>query len=148
MKRFKEFINEAFDRPLPYRWKSKNYPRVASFSLEDQEYKVMIRGGGNEYDIEFGPVRSSGAGIDVEAETGKHQALKVLSTVVAIIMDFVNEKQPEIIGFSGKKAEGDGGVNRAKTYRMMLKRKLPKNYEVLEVYEDEDDVSFEIGKKK
>ena len=127
MKPFKNYIAEVFDKPLPYKITSNKHDwKKYEFSISRMLVKVAIidyDGIGN-YEVDFKVD-------DLHALTGlvgSANSLKIFTTVVAIILDFVKAVQPNEVEFTAVKTE-ETGESRTKLYDRMAKRLTPKGYE-------------------
>ena len=127
MKNFKTYIAEVFDKPLPYKITSNKHDwKKYEFSISRMLVKVAIidyDGIGN-YEVDFKVD-------DLHALTGlvgSADSLKIFTTVVAIILDFVKAVQPNEVEFTAVKTE-ETGESRTKLYDRMAKRLTPKGYE-------------------
>jgi hypothetical protein len=120
-------ICETFDQTHAYHWVDKGWNRsLATFNTQDVEYRVVfahkdfLDRDRDLYACEFYTVEQDGSKrIDI---TQGGDAFRVLSTVIAIIVDWVGELQPDVLGFSAT------GGSRIKLYKTMMKlasRSLP-----------------------
>ena len=130
MKTFKQHITELWDKPLPYKITS------TSKDLKVYDFSIKINGsikkvettffdidGLNEFDVTFKVDNK----INVTGLVGT-AAIKIFTTVVAIILDFVKAVQPNEVEFTAVKTE-ETGESRTKLYDRMAKRLTPKGYE-------------------
>ena len=133
MKPFKNYIAELFDKPLPYkeveqRAEGKKY----EFSISRMLVKVAIidyDGIGN-YEVDF---KVDGLHA-LTGLVGSADSLKIFTTVVAIILDFVKAVQPNEVEFTAVKhisafRTKSTGESRINLYDRMAKRLTPKGYE-------------------
>jgi hypothetical protein len=139
VKYFKHFIAELFNNPLPYK-KIGKLSKVGNFrgghQSIDYEFSIDIDGktpkivtttfrdvdGSHQFSVEFDVDRK----FDITGLAGT-DAIKIFTTVVAQIIDFIKEEQPIKIEFTAAKARGEG-ASRAKLYDRMTKRLTPKGY--------------------
>ena len=133
MKPFKTYIAEVFDKPLPYKITSNKHDwKKYEFSISRMLVKVAIidyDGIGN-YEVDFKVD-------DLHALTGlvgSADSLKIFTTVVAIILDFVKAVQPNEVEFTAVKhisafRTKSTGESRINLYDRMAKRLTPKGYE-------------------
>ena len=127
MKPFKTYISELFDKPLPYKITSNKHDwKKYEFSISRMLVKVAIidyDGIGN-YEVDF---KVDGLHA-LTGLVGSADSLKIFTTVVAIILDFVKAVQPNEVEFTAVKTE-ETGESRTKLYDRMAKRLTPKGYE-------------------
>jgi len=98
-------LYELFDRTVPWQWSSKSDQRwEATFPIHDGETVVEILdiGGLWEFSWEYrGPGEEEGT----VAATGKGAEFEIISTVINILKQFMQEVQPETIVLSALKRE-------------------------------------------
>ena len=137
MKTFKQHITELWDKPLPYKLVNREkHPRFPDqgwlyeykFEIKSTPFDVtfsnQLENDPPYWDVSF--VDDEGNVSDVTGTAGA-AAVKVFSTVYAIIKDWVKEVEPESFEFSADKRWGE---SRAKLYDRMVKSMAPKNYTV------------------
>ena len=140
MKPFKTYISELFDKPLPYKitsnqrdWKkyefsisrTKTHPSLGAYrSSMLVKVAIIDYDGDSKYEVDFKVDNSH----DLTGTVGSKDSLKIFTTVVAIILDFIKAVQPNEIEFSGVKTKSTG-ESRVKLYDRMAKRLTPKGYE-------------------
>ena len=135
MKTFKQHITELWDKPLPYKLVNREkHPR-----FPDQgwlyEYKFKIKS--TPFDVTFSNqlendppywdvsfVDDEGNVSDVTGTAGT-AAVKVFSTVYAIIQDWVKKEKPTIFMFGADKSES---LSRSKLYDRMVRSLKPSGY--------------------
>ena len=136
MKTFKTYIAELFDKPLPYRKLGKLKPAQRGVHQSiDYEFSIEIDGvttkvtttfrdvdGTEQFSVEF----DVGDKFNITGLAGT-DAIKIFTTVVAQIKDFIETEQPNEIEFTAAKARGEG-QSRAKLYDRMTNRLTPKGY--------------------
>ena len=141
MKTLKQYINESLDRPERWKWiKQQDDFMIAAFDTEQDSYHVRFNAAIPEYwKVSF----STEAGRPSDT-TGKHEALKVLSTVLDIILNFLEDppEKLEKLVFSANK----GNIDRASAYERIVKRKLPDEFKV-EVTDTRQTVFYQIERK-
>lgn len=155
---FSEFINESFDKPLPWKWdqdmdkaskisdktlRNSTFSFNALFTADGFRYNVLFVSypKSETFEVEFYPM-------DQMEYTNNDLGFKVLSTVLDIIEDFVKKMDPNHLAFHAEKAElVDDQLDRASVYKRMIKRFLPSNYDV-RIYDQDDIINFEITKKR
>ena len=121
-------LNEILDRPYPWKWHRKdNREWWGTFAKEpapgekikhEDLYTVQIesiddpsvRSQPAVWEISF----SDGAGRQGVTKTGNE--FKVFATIMDIVKDFLKNKKPEYVNFSGKEASRD------KLYRRMIQK--------------------------
>ena len=135
-KTFKHYISELFDRPLPYKkigklappqqgvHQSINYEFSAEIDGKTKKVTTTFRDvdGSERFSVEFNVEDK----FDITGLAGT-DAIKIFTTVVAQIKDFIETEQPNEIEFTAAKARGEG-QSRAKLYDRMTKRLTPKGY--------------------
>ena len=136
MKPFKTYIAELFDKPLPYRKLGKLKPAQRGVHQSiNYEFSIEIEGvtkkvtttfrdvdGTEQFSVEF----DVGDKFNITGLAGT-DAIKIFTTVVAQIKDFIETEQPNEIEFTAAKARGEG-QSRAKLYDRMTNRLTPKGY--------------------
>jgi hypothetical protein len=136
VKPFKAFITELFDKPLPYKKIGKLNPAQQGVHQSiDYEFSIEIDGKSKKVTTTFRDVDGTeqfSVEFDVEDKfniTGLAgtDAIKIFTTVVAQISDFIKAEQPIKIEFTAAKARGEG-QSRAKLYDRMTNRLTPKGY--------------------
>ena len=135
MKTFKQHITELWDKPLPYKLVNREkHPR-----FPDQgwlyEYKFEIKS--TPFDVTFSnqlendPPYWDVSFVDDEGNvsaitgTAGGAAVKVFSTVYAIIQDWVKKEKPTIFMFGADKSES---MSRSKLYDRMVRSLKPSGY--------------------
>ena len=119
VKPFKAFIAELFDKPLPYKKVFKS-GGVYEFSIKTNGTTKIVKVAIIDYDdgsyeVEFNVDKRH----DLTGLAGT-AALKIFTTVVAIILDFVKAEQPNKIEFTAAKSVVSG-ESRSKLYDKMIK---------------------------
>tara|TARA_R110000824_G_C15147014_1_gene670591 strand:- start:842 stop:1306 length:465 start_codon:yes stop_codon:yes gene_type:complete len=135
MKTYKTYISELFDKPLPYKKIGKLIDARSGVTTVDYEFSIEIDGVTKKVTTTFRDVDGSeqfSVNFDVDGKfliTGLAgaAAIKIFTTVIAQIADFVKAEQPIKIEFTAAKARGEG-QSRAKLYDRMTKRLTPKGY--------------------
>ena len=136
MKPFKTYIAELFDKPLSYKKIGKLAPPQQGVHQSiNYEFSIEIEGVTTKVTTTFRDVDGSerfSVEFNVEDKfniTGLAgtDAIKIFTTVVAQIKDFIETEQPNEIEFTAAKARGEG-QSRAKLYDRMTKRLTPKGY--------------------
>ena len=140
-----EYLPELFDKPLPYKITSNKHDwKRYEFSISRMLVKVTIidyDGVGN-YEVDF-KVDNLHA---LTGLVGSKDSLKIFTTVIAIILDFVKAVQPNEIVFTAVKTEEEG-ESRTKLYDRMTKRLTPKGY-VYSINKFKDVAYYTFSKKK
>ena len=145
VKPFKAFIAELFDKPLPYKKVFKS-GGVYEFSIKTNGTTKIVKVAIIDYDdgsyeVEFNVDKRH----DLTGLAGT-AAIKIFTTVVAIILDFVKAVQPNKIEFSAAKSVVSGD-SRSKLYDKMIKRLTPKGY-VYAIRKLDDTTYYTLTKKK
>lgn len=117
---FKQYIEEAFDKPYPYKMKyDPNWDRfTATAKLDDGSKFVMtIDEIGGAWDVEF----TRGGKMNV---TGKGDQMRVFATAIAILREFIKKESPDEVVFGADKDEGNrkDKTSREKLYSRMMKK--------------------------
>ena len=178
MKSFKQYIAEAFENP--YKWKSvgKKHSREEILNSEEMttSYPFTHRYGfktddGRKFVVEIlhgmriidrkntKLIHKSIASFADESRevttgiTGKGDAMRIFSTVTAILLDELKEYKPEMMKFSASKHDFRGGelgkTGRIKLYKSLMNRFAKKagyNHTVKD--HGGDDVDFTLTRKK
>ena len=177
MKSFKQYITELFDKP--YTWKSvgKKHSREEILNSEEMttSYPFTHRYGfktddGRNFVVEIlhgmgiidrkntKVIHKSIASFADESRdvttgiTGKGDAMRIFSTVTAILLDELKEYKPEMMKFSGDKHDfrGDelGKTGRVKLYKSLMNRFAKKAGYNHTVDDYGDTVDFTLTRKK
>ena len=128
-----EYLPELFDKPLPYKITSNKH------DWKRYEFSIKVRDLINLAKVKVAIVDPDGIGNyevdskvdgshDITGVVGTAAAIKIFTTVVAIILDFVKAVQPNEVEFTAVKTE-ETGESRTKLYDRMAKRPTPKGYE-------------------
>ena len=119
MKSFKQFktqINELFDKPA--RWRLlKDTDKIIKYgsSIDDKDLVVLFhRRGSNKWEVSF-------AVDGMASVTGGGDEIKVFSTVLDIISDFIKNKDPEELNFTAEKSL-DSSSSRIRLYNRLIRR--------------------------
>ena len=136
MKPFKTYIAELFDKPLPYKKIGKlKPPQQGVHQSIYYEFSIEIDGVTKKVTTTFRDVDGTEQ-FSVEFDVGDKfnitglagiDAIKIFTTVVAQIKDFIETEQPIKLEFTAAKARGEG-ASRSKLYDRMTKRLTPKGY--------------------
>lgn len=109
----KQNLTELFDKPYPYKLNIRSDGAEAKIKLPDKTtLNVMFLKGKTKWDMAF----DRDGSFDAEDQGDQY---KVLSTVVAVFMDFVNKVKPVKITFD---ADKDSTGSRTDLYTRMLNR--------------------------
>lgn len=121
-----EILNEVGEIQNPYPWKfdfvddDGNY--FYSFKTPENDYTIGITWNGDDsYEMLFNTVEEMGK------DTQEHVALRVLSTVFQIGLDFVDKHQPE--DFIARPTE----QKRARVYKAYMEKNLPSGYKLIDM---------------
>ena len=133
-----EYLPELFDKPLPYKITSNKH------DWKRYEFSIKVRDLINLAKVKVAIVDPDGIGnyeVDFKVD-GSHDitgvvgtaAIKIFTTVVAIILDFVKAVQPNEVEFTAAKhipafRTKSTGESRINLYDRMAKRLTPKGYE-------------------
>ncbi len=119
-----EVLTEVGEIQNPYKWKydfvddDGNY--FYSFRTPENKYTVGITwNGNNTYELLFNTVEEMGR------DTQENVALRVLSTVFEIGLDFVKKHQPD--DFIARPTE----QKRARVYKTYMEKNLPDGYKLV-----------------
>lgn len=146
MKSLSQFIAEAFDT-APAKWK-KVSNGLYYFQIDDAIYDVEFLNADNTigvtFSIDLGPETHK-----IYNLTGTGNQFKVLSTVMDIIRAYINEnkelfnkEEKGMIFFSSK------GKSRTGVYTRMIKRFLPKDWNVVQDDSSRTETVFLLGPKE
>ena len=141
-------IYESLKRSVKWEWTDfdEEYEEYfAEFSTENEDYfvtfeKEFINSSANDYIVRFD---SREGGEEAYSKTGKFEANVVLATVIEIIKDFVQTKDPDSIVFSAENDE----INRGSVYRKIISREIPQEYRV-DISQEMEETIFRIYKNK
>tara|TARA_R110000744_G_scaffold9052_8_gene29489 strand:+ start:4949 stop:5383 length:435 start_codon:yes stop_codon:yes gene_type:complete len=113
-------LAEVFDQPEKIKWKKKGSSDVGSFIIEDNEYELFMnpyRDDDKTWSIEFVQVANdSFARRGKTGITGAGNEVKLFSTVIAGIKQWVKKNKPEVIEFTASEP------SRKKLYNSLIKR--------------------------
>lgn len=135
-------ITEVFDQPYPWKWDDRfRSSWVANFA--DVVVFVAPVAGTDEWEVTFSRNNSM-------AVTGEGDQFKIFATVIDIIKDFVNLKNPTAIKFSAEKADlTTKSASRPKLYNAMVRRFASQfGYDVKETSKYDDYVDYVLTKKQ
>ena len=111
MKKFKQYIAEAFDKPYPYNYK----PGIATAKLDDgSKLEITMQRYGEMWIISFR--RNGKANV-----TGQGDQMRVFATVIDVIKKFIKKESPKKIFFSAEKNKDDKD-SREKLYSRLVKK--------------------------
>ncbi|WP_407304126.1 hypothetical protein [Acinetobacter sp.] len=138
-------LDELLDKPTEFKiLQNEPHAYYASFNVAGREIQFFASNEGaeddvdeGEWDISFGELqmkkrqmRMPGQSAEYQdlnyGKTGSGGELEVFSTLKAILVKFIKERDPEVITFSADKNDG----NRAKLYARMFKKNLPPGWEL------------------
>ena len=109
-------LDETFDRPYDYSWDSQsNGAWRGHFIIKaNDEVDVSIEHWQKYWKIEFSRNKQHGV-------TGGGDAVRIFTTVIAMIDEFIDIQSPDVIKFSADKSKDDK-MSRAKLYSTMIQR--------------------------
>ena len=135
MKTFKQHITELWDKPLPYKLVNREkHPRFPDqgwlyeykFKIKSTPFDVtfsnQLENDPPYWDVSFVDDEGNVSAITGTAGVG---AVKVFSTVYAIIQDWVKKEKPTIFMFGADKSES---LSRSKLYDRMVRSLKPNGY--------------------
>ena len=135
MKTFKQHITELWDKPLPYKLVNREkHPRFPDqgwlyeykFEIKSTPFDVtfsnQLENDPPYWDVSFVDDEGNVSAITGTAGAG---AVKVFSTVYAIIQDCVKKEKPTIFMFGADKSES---LSRSKLYDRMVRSLKPNGY--------------------
>ena len=135
MKTFKQHITELWDKPLPYKLVNREkHPRFPDqgwlyeykFEIKSTPFDVtfsnQLENDPPYWDVSFVDDEGNVSAITGTAGAG---AVKVFSTVYAIIQDWVKKEKPTIFMFGADKSES---LSRSKLYDRMVRSLKPNGY--------------------
>ena len=139
-----EFLDEAFDKPYPYRLTRLDSDQyVAEFKADNGNYlstvEVMFTGSEHaddweEYDWEIYFKRTGKSGKPSTELTGEGDAMRIFATVIKIIGEFIKKENPKYMNLSAEKKTQGGDKNvlqsREKLYKRMLTKFLGSKYKI------------------
>ncbi len=131
MKSYKNFVTELFDNITPFTSSHKTFESIYAFVINGNSYFARFEEGmegSKNYEIAFGlKIGPHGHTNFSIANLGTDTSIKVFSTVMAIMRDFIKEKQPLRVWFTAQK--GENGDSRTKLYTSLIKKYCPNGYE-------------------
>lgn len=144
MIKFKQYIEEAFDKPYPFQLKRRGHDYITNVKLpDDTELEVFFSGmehldddSETQWEIMFtrtlGPYRGT-----TSDRTGQGDQMRVFATVIAAIKEFIKKENPKYMDFSAAKenqtlARKDKTVlqSREKLYARFVKKYFRKDYDI------------------
>ena len=136
-----DFLDEAFDKPYPYKLiKAGSDEYVSEFKADDGTFiKVMFAGSEHvddydEYDWEITFNRMGKSGKPSMEITGEGDAMRIFATVMKVIEEFIKKENPKYMNLSAEKKTQGGDKNvlqsREKLYKRMLKKYLGSKYKI------------------
>jgi len=122
MKTFSNFLQESFNRPYEWKWVSKSSRKHTAEFYDDNEYLyqvyfTFISSESKEVTVSFAIHES---GYNIYDNTNLGFSLPVLSTVLAIMKNFIKTEEPNFVLFTGEQNSG-----KDKLYEKMLKKFEP-----------------------
>lgn len=131
---FKQHLDEIFDKPLKFRWISKNSNAWKGTFETQQEITFLVKMEKYLSDWFRPPEYSWQVSFDVFNRTddkfgltGKGESLAVFSTVISMMKEWIKKEKPNMIDFSAKEA------SRKKLYLSFTERIAPKlGYKLLD----------------
>jgi hypothetical protein len=125
-----EMLNEAGNIENPYQWKKDFIDDDGnvfySFNTPQNTYSVGIAyNGQNSYEAQFNTSEEMGL------DTGEGVALRVLSTVAEIILDFIKEFEPDELIARPIKTKGTEDESRFRIYGVYLRKNLAPGYNLV-----------------
>ena len=112
-------LSEVFDSPEKIKWGKKGNSDMGNFTIEDNEYEIWMNPlrDGKTWSIEFVQVANdSFARHGKTGITGAGNEVKLFSTVIAGIKQWVKKNKPEVIEFTASEP------SRKKLYNSLIKR--------------------------
>lgn len=125
MKTYRHLITELFDNPYSFNLKrmSDKSSEYEFYTSEQKKYIVFMMNTSEKtdtWDVVFADEKGK---LDITGE-GKQESIRIFSTVVAVIKDFVKKVSPQKIMFSAYKDE----KSRIKLYKSIIKTQIPSGY--------------------
>jgi hypothetical protein len=138
-----EFLDEAFDKPYPYKLiRVDKDEYVSEFKADDGTFiKVMFAGSEHvddydEYDWEIVFQRMGKSGKPSMEVTGEGDAMRIFATVIKVIGEFIKKENPKYMNLMAEKKGQSGDVgttvlqSREKLYKRMLTKFLGSKYKI------------------
>ena len=113
MTTFKQFISEAFDKPYPYTWRYRRDDLWAGHFTTKDAHEVSVTATrlgsfGAPYEVQFSRKSpTSKLHFGSTRTTGEGDEIRIFSTVIAMIREFVDAEDPGVIEFSAFKGPTD-----------------------------------------
>ena len=145
MKSFKQYIEEAFNKPYSFQLKKKgdNYittvelPDKTSLEVSFQSRQHIEEPDQRQWEIIFSRITSGRSSIEL---TGEGDQMRIFATVIAAIKEFIKKENPKYMDFSAAKddpklAAKDKTVlqSREKLYARFVKRYFAKDYKIEQI---------------
>lgn len=132
---------ESFDQPYNYTWEAQtNGAWRSRFITKDNDYvDVNIENWGKYWRVEFS--RNSSSRI-----TGGGDAMRIFSTVISAIDEFIDVMSPDIIKFSAEKSSEER-PSRKKLYTQLIKRFAAVNGYNSQESRHDDNIEYVLTRK-
>jgi hypothetical protein len=127
---FEHLINEIGEIRNSFDWGFRDVDDDGNyfyrFDSPQNEYSVGITYNGDDsYELSFTTVGEMGQ------DTGEGVAIRVLSTVMEVALDFIDRADPQEIIFRPIKTKGEEDKRRFNVYGVYLRKNLPSNYNMI-----------------
>lgn len=123
-------LNEVGEASNPYPWKFRSKDddgnMFYSFNSDKNEYTVAITdNGGGSHEAHFNTVGEMGL------DTNEGVAIRVISTFISIIKDFMKNEEPNEMIVRPIQTKGEDDKRRERVYKIFLEKNIPVGYSLL-----------------
>lgn len=149
MKTYSQFVNETFDTRVKWRQSKRRNSIIFTATIDGKEVILNFVTG----IVGLTGLDMTGVGFRVDGSfevTGGGSANKIFGAVINKIAEYVDEHQPEQIGFTAAKHVGETGkekTSRINLYKRLLTRKFARTDYRTETYESGDQTIFLLTRK-
>ena len=121
-------IGEANRQPYPFKYENTSFNEVHYyFSTEMYDYDVPINNTDTRagtWELQFGPIGGS-----TDEVTNEGKQFKILSTILLIINDFIDNHKPNVLSFKpSKDEEREDDKRRFNFYMAYIKKNMRPDY--------------------
>jgi hypothetical protein len=127
---YSKLLAESLNSPYPYKWEVFDIETgIAHFNTDNGDtIHIDIDRIREKHLLEF----TSDNSPDVFDMTNDHDGLRVFSTILQMITEYIGDFEDEMsmLQFSASKTQGDRSTNRARLYTRIIEKYLPSNWTV------------------
>jgi len=146
MHSFKQYLTELFDKPAPFKWKEKDdsFWR-GTFNIGKNGFEVTANLLEEDvWDVSFA---RTDRGLWKYDASGDGDEIKVFSTVIAMIKEFVLKQKPLELDIAASKTDTDD-ASRVSLYKKLIKTQAGKfGYKLTKLDDTSETTYFSLKKK-